>query len=72
MHHTYFNKHIIWMISHILAVESYLAISPDGQLGVTGEGSMLENASGLSLNFTSTMGFRYFKIHFLQVFLILL
>ncbi|XP_025098007.1 LOW QUALITY PROTEIN: dynein gamma chain, flagellar outer arm-like [Pomacea canaliculata] len=27
------------------AVESYLAISPDGQLGVTGEGSMLENAS---------------------------
>ena len=28
------------------AVESYLAVGKDGQLGVTGEGSMLENASG--------------------------
>lgn len=27
------------------AVESYLAVSKEGQLGVTGEGSMLENAS---------------------------
>ena len=30
----------------VAAVESYLAKSKDGQLGVTGEGSMLDNAQG--------------------------
>ena len=30
----------------VSAVESYLAVGKDGQLGVTGEGSLLENASG--------------------------
>ena len=29
------------------AVENYLAVSPDGKLGVTGEGTLLENASGM-------------------------
>ena len=34
------------MFSHFIAVESYLAVSPAGKLGVTGEGTLLENAQG--------------------------
>ena len=34
------------IIMFVAAVESYLAKSRDGQLGVTGEGTMLENAQG--------------------------
>lgn len=30
----------------LLGVESYLSRAPDGTLGVTGEGSMLDNAAG--------------------------
>ena len=38
-----------WLHSYsvtVSAVESYLAKSKDGQLGVTGEGTMLDNAPG--------------------------
>ena len=34
------------------AVETYLARSKDGELGVTGEGTMLENASGVYSTYT--------------------
>ena len=34
------------IFSYISAVESYLATNKEGQLGVTGEGSLLENAQG--------------------------
>jgi hypothetical protein len=30
----------------VLAIESYLAKGKNGQLGVTGEGTMLDNAAG--------------------------
>ena len=40
-----YNIILIYLFPSI-AVESYLAKSKDGQWGVTGEGSMLENAAG--------------------------
>lgn len=33
-----------------LAVESYLAVSREGQLGVTGEGTLLDHAQGKQIN----------------------
>lgn len=32
----------------VLAIESYLAKGKNGQLGVTGEGTLLDNAAGLN------------------------
>lgn len=33
------------------AVESYLGVGRDGKLGVTGEGTLLENAAGWYINY---------------------
>ena len=49
------NLVVIYRCIYITAVENYLAKSKDGSFGITGEGTLLDNAAG-KLNITSGLG----------------
>ena len=49
------NLLVIYRCIYITAVENYLAKSKDGSFGITGEGTLLDNAAG-KLNITSGLG----------------
>ena len=38
---------LIWYINMFTAVESYLSANKEGNLGVTGEGTLLDHAQGI-------------------------